>query len=192
MGESLSEIAGFHTKKSNEQCGGGPLRDGCFAILVRKIYKMRDGSANLITLQEIFQNHDCTLSDSPMQWADLGQTQTGTGQRPDEAHLKFSMRMRTRTERHAISRANQNKSQVQWESEREKERYRQILSLRFSSQLQNWLDNGQCKNKTTASRKCKLRMWLFSDSMWVATASLCGVAPVVVALYLRNREVKSK
>ena len=61
-----------YQKIEHEQCGGGPLRDGCFAILVRKIYKMRDGSANLITLQEIFQNHDCTLSDSPMQWADLG------------------------------------------------------------------------------------------------------------------------
>jgi len=28
--------------------------------------------------------------------------------------------------------------------------------------------------------------------MWVAAASLCGVVPVVFALYLRNREVKSK
>ena len=55
-----------YQKIEHEQCGGGPLRDGCFTILVRKIYKMRDGSANLITLQEIFQNHDCTLSDSPI------------------------------------------------------------------------------------------------------------------------------
>ena len=43
-----------------------------------------------------------------------------------------------------------------------------------------------------ASRNCQLRMWIISKSMWVAAASLCGVVPVVFALYLRNREVKSK